>query len=150
MKPHSPNSVSTYKDKVIVPLGWVSFLTNILIVGTVQDERILLQSFCEVAVIFGSIVKVAVGSNGSIVAVAVGVFVGGGVDVAVLVGGRGVSVGSACWVSATMVNAAACAVPATSAELSVGGCSAPHAASSRLKMSPMGKSLLFMLQNLFP
>ena len=144
MKPHSPNSVSTYNDNMIVPLGCVSFLTKILMVGTVQEERILSQLLCEVAVAFGSIVKVAVGSNGSIVGVDVGVSVGSGVDVSVLVGGSGVFVGRDCCVSATKVNAAACAVPATSAELSVGGCSAPHAARIRLRMSPNAKYLCFI------
>lgn len=114
-------------------------------VGTVQDERIVSQSFCDVAVAFGSMVKVAVGSNGSIVGVAVGVSVGSGVDVSVLVGGSSVFVGRNCWVCATTVNAAACAVPATSAELSVGGCSAPHAARIRLRMSPNTSDLCFML-----
>ena len=114
-------------------------------VGTVQDERIVLQLLCEVAVAFGSIVNVAVGSNGSIVGVAVGVSVGSGVDVSVLVGGSGVFDGTDCWVCATTVNAAACAVPATSAELSVGGCSAPHAARIRLRMSPNANDLCFML-----
>lgn len=56
-----------------------------------------------------------------------GVSVGKGVCVGVSVGGNGVAVGIAAWVSATIVNAAATAVNCTSAALIVGAGSAPHA-----------------------
>jgi hypothetical protein len=55
------------------------------------------------------------------------VFVGRGVCVGVSVGGRGVSVGTAAWVWATIVNAAATAVLCTSAAFMVGAAGAPQA-----------------------
>lgn len=59
------------------------------------------------------------------------VSVGRGVDVNVAVGGRGVFVGMAAWVWAIMVNAAACAVPATSPALRVGASCPPPQAESK-------------------
>jgi hypothetical protein len=60
-----------------------------------------------------------------------GVFVGGRVGLAVSVGGRGVAVGMAAIVWATMVAAAAMAVFCTSIGLAVGTGSAPHALMTR-------------------
>ena len=54
-------------------------------------------------------------------------FVGRGVGADVFVGGMGVLVGRAAWVSATIVHAAASADAATSAALMVGSASAPQA-----------------------
>lgn len=54
-----------------------------------------------------------------------GVFVAAGVDVGVSVGGKGVLVGIAAWVSATIVNAAETAVDCTSATLRVGTAGSP-------------------------
>jgi hypothetical protein len=55
------------------------------------------------------------------------VFVGNGVTLAVAVGGMGVAVGIAACVSATMVMAAAIAVPWTSAGDMVGSAAGPQA-----------------------
>jgi hypothetical protein len=55
------------------------------------------------------------------------VFVGKEVAVGIAVGGMDVAVGMAAWVSATMVIAAAIAVPCTSAGDIVGSGSGPHA-----------------------
>lgn len=131
MNPHSFWAVVTYKERVIVPFGFVSFSTRILIVGTDHSERILLQLSCVGADDRGASVKVAVGSNGSIVGVGDEVSVGRGVDVNVAVGGRDVSVGMAACVWAIMVNAAACAVPATSPAFRVGASCPPPQAESR-------------------
>jgi len=57
----------------------------------------------------------------------IGVDVGGKVGTGVSVGGMGVAVGRAAWVSATIVQAAATAVPWTSAALRVGSGSGPQA-----------------------
>jgi hypothetical protein len=62
-----------------------------------------------------------------------GVLVGGGVLVGASVGGRGVAVGTAAWVCATMVNAAATAVFWTSTGFTVGAAGAPHALMSIVK-----------------
>jgi hypothetical protein len=59
------------------------------------------------------------------------VFVGNGVGEAVSVGGTGVAVGMAACVSATIVHAAATAVPCTSSARIVGTGSGPHALISR-------------------
>jgi hypothetical protein len=63
-----------------------------------------------------------------------GVFVAATVGLAVSVGGKGVSVGMAAFVSATIVCAAAMAVPCTSAGCAVGAGCAPHAAMMRLSI----------------
>lgn len=57
----------------------------------------------------------------------IGVAVGGEVGIGVSVGGMSVAVGIAAWVSATIVQAAATAVPWTSAALIVGSGSGPQA-----------------------
>lgn len=98
---------------------------------------------------FGSSVKVAVESNGSIVGEAVGVSVGKEVGLAVSVGGSDVLVGIAACVSATTVNAMACAVPATSAALRVGGCSAPHAVRARLTINDVDIKFCFIVRLVF-
>src|SRR6185503_1098885 len=44
--PHSPNSVTTYKESVTTPCGLVSFPKLSLAVGPSQDVRALLQLSC--------------------------------------------------------------------------------------------------------
>lgn len=78
-----------------------------------------------------------------------GVFVGGSVGLGVSVGGRGVEVGIAACVSATIVNAAATAVDCTSAGFIVGTGSAPHALiSSAPTMTNEVKVKCFMVLNI--
>lgn len=85
------------------------------------DESTLVAQGSPPAVLAATGVKVAwVGKD-------IGVFVGGNVGLAVSVGGKGVAVGTAACVSATMVNAAATAVNCTSAGSIVGTASAPQA-----------------------
>lgn len=87
------------------------------------DDRILLSQ--------GSPPAAAVGGAGvnetASVGDSTGVLVGGGVCVGGSVGGKGVAVGMAACVSATMVKAAATAVFCTSAGLIVGSGAAPQA-----------------------
>lgn len=63
------------------------------------------------------------------------VFVGGGVGEGVSVGGMGVAVGMAACVSATIVMAAAIAVPCTSSALIVGSGSGPQALIRKVRTS---------------
>lgn len=87
------------------------------------------------------------GSNGSIVGVGDEVSVRREVDVNVAVGGRGVSVGMEACVWAIMVNAAACAVPATSPALMVGAsCPPPHAESRSARIDTIKINFCFICE----
>jgi hypothetical protein len=71
--------------------------------------------------------------------------VGRGVGLGVSVGGRGVLVGTAAWVSATIVNAAEIAVPCTSSGASVGAAgSPPQAARSTASNARVGINFLII------
>jgi len=74
----------------------------------------------------------------------IGVDVGGKVGTGVSVGGMGVAVGRAAWVSATIVQAAATAVPWTSAALMVGSGSGPHALRKNILANMMVMSFFIL------
>jgi hypothetical protein len=127
--PHSPwDAVSLrYMETVIVT--FVAFTTRMTVSLPFLGERTLVaQGSTPVFVLLlttGAVVEVSVTFS---VGRGKGVSVGRGVSVGVSVGGRGVLVGMAACVSATMVNAAATAVFCTSTAFIVGGGgSAPHA-----------------------
>lgn len=74
-----------------------------------------------------------------------GVLVGNGVCVGGSVGGKGVEVGMAAWVCATMVKAAATAVFCTSAACIVGAAGVPHALMSRAMTTTVRVEKRFIL-----
>jgi len=92
--------------------------------GDQESTLVRHGSFPVAAVLAATGVKVAAVAEVGKVS---GVFVGKGVCVGVSVGGNGVAVGMAAWVSATSVKAPATAVFCTSAALIVGGASDPQA-----------------------
>lgn len=100
----------------------VVFTTLITVSLPFGDESSLVAQGSPLGLLAGVEVRVA-----SKVGNETAVFVGNGVGLAVSVGGKGVEVGIAACVSATMVNAAATAVDCTSAGFIVGTASAPHA-----------------------
>lgn len=96
--------------------------------------------------------RVAVGSTPGKEEVAIedvdrtgGVNVAGGVGLGVLVGGWDVLVGMDCCVAATIVHAAATAVPWTSAGLMVGGVFEPQAELTNVRTKRIGSIFLFIL-----
>jgi len=90
----------------------------------------------------GTVVEVSVTLS---VGRAKAVSVGRGVSVGISVGGRGVTVGTAAMVSATMVIAAACAVLCTSTGFIVGAAGAPQALRMRaVRTSTVRKEKRFM------
>lgn len=122
--PHAPSSVSLrYMDTVTVV--FVVF-TILIMVGLplMSVPSVLVSHGSPDALAAGADVDVNVTSS---VGSGNGVFVDRGVCVGASVGGKGVAVGIAAWVWATIVNAAAMAVFWTSTGLTVGTGSAPHA-----------------------
>lgn len=120
--PHAPwLAVSLrYIDTVIATL--VVFTTLITVPLPLGAESNLVAQGSPPAVLAAKGVTVT-----SKVGKETGVSVGCTVGLAVSVGGKGVDVGMAAWVSATIVNAAATAVDCTSTGFIVGTASAPHA-----------------------
>jgi hypothetical protein len=70
--------------------------------------------------------------------------VGKGVGLGIFVGGKGVIVGMAIWVAATIVHADDTAVPSTSAGDMVGVPCAPHAVNSTESASKIGNIFLII------
>jgi hypothetical protein len=102
-------------------------------------ERVLVEQGSTVA--FPLPDTAAVVGDTSSVGRATGVSVGRGVVVGVSVGGKGVAVGIAAWVWATIVNAAATAVDCTSTALTVGMGSAPQALITVTRINRMDRLL---------
>src|SRR5688572_28580134 len=95
--PHSPRSVTTYKERVTSPFGFVSFARFSFAVGPSQSVRALLQGSGVDPGDWDITVGVAVASPvdvGDVIGVSVGRDVGAGVSV----GGTSVAVGTASWV----------------------------------------------------
>ena len=140
MKPHCPKAfgVPNHNETVTGPPDSFSILTWDL--GPASAIFIMLShvpdpSRSDVAVAAGGITSVGKGS---------GVKVGGGVGLAVSVGGSGVAVGIACCVAATIVHAAATAVPSTSTGDIVGVPCGPHAVSSTAVANIIGMIFLYI------
>lgn len=140
--PHSPNGVRfRYNETTRSPFVLFTSLIVVSLPLTMAPNGALQGSPLDVCV--GT--EFTVGNEASMVGNGMGVSVGNGVGLSVSVGGRGVFVGIAACVSATMVNAADTAVDWISSALIAGSAGCPLQA----LISAMTTAVIVMIEKCF-